>query len=279
MAHEDYKELLSARALDALACEEARALDTHLESCAECRAELIEWEHSVSWLAHQAGDYEPSAALRGKILSSIRATDQGSNQTRAGERAESKIDSNESKVLPFERRPVVSSERSWGFGAIAAGLVIAALSISLFVLWQQNRGTQTELARVSSQMDEANAQLARNREAVALLSSPGARMAMLAGTKDAPGAQAMLAYDKNGHAMLMARGLPSAPQGMAYQLWFIKDGKKMPGKVFTPDAAGNGVLEDEIPSAALESAVFAVTLEPEGGVPAPTGAIFMVSGA
>lgn len=128
-------------------------------------------------------------------------------------------------------------------------------------------------------MDEAKSQLAREREAVELLTSPGARMAKLAGTKDAPGAQAMLAYDKNGHAMLMAKGLPAAPKGMAYQLWFIKDGKKMPGKVFSTDASGNGMLEDEIPTVAREAAVFAVTLEPEGGVQVPTGAIYMVSGA
>ena len=87
----------------------------------------------------------------------------------------------------------------------------------------------------------------------------------------------MLAYDQNGHAMLMAKGLPAAPKGMAYQLWFIKDNKKMPGKVFTTDAAGNGILEDEIPTVARNAAVFAITLEPENGVQVPTGSIYLVS--
>ncbi len=51
----------------------------------------------------------------------------------------------------------------------------------------------------------------------------------------------------------------------------------MPGKVFTPDSAGNGVLQDQIPAVALNSAVFAVTLEPAGGMPTPTGEIFLHS--
>jgi anti-sigma-K factor RskA len=64
---------------------------------------------------------------------------------------------------------------------------------------------------------------------------------------------------------------------MAYQLWYIKDNKKMPGKVFTPDAAGNGMLEDQIPAVARDAAVFAITLEPKSGVEVPTGSIYLLS--
>jgi anti-sigma-K factor RskA len=53
----------------------------------------------------------------------------------------------------------------------------------------------------------------------------------------------------------------------------------MPGKVFTPDSTGNGVLEDQMPAVAMNSAVFAVTLEPASGMPTPTGAIFLHSGS
>ncbi len=104
-------------------------------------------------------------------------------------------------------------------------------------------------------------------------------MSKLAGTKMMPDAHAMLAYDKNGRAVLMAKGLPPAPKGKAYQLWFIAGGKPMPGKVFRTDASGEGTLSDQIPTEALNAAVFAVTMEPESGVPAPTGAIYLSSGS
>jgi anti-sigma-K factor RskA len=129
------------------------------------------------------------------------------------------------------------------------------------VLWQQNRRLQQENALVK------------------LLTEPGSRLAELKGTAQASGAFAKLAYDKNGHALLLANGLPPAPQGKEYQLWFIVGSNPpVPGKTFAPDKAGHGTLNDQVPKQALDSAVFAITLEPAGGVTAPTGAIYLSSG-
>lgn len=282
MTHEDcehYRELLAVNALTALDAEDARARDTHLESCADCRSEMSAWQETAALIALDARPLEPSEQLRERILASVRA--EGRAQSSANDRAERlvppKVSQGDSKVLAFERpqRDVWVSLRS--FGAIAATLVFGALIISLLVLWQQNRATQKEFARLSTEMQRAQAQLDRERAVVELLTSPDAHMAKLSGTKDAPGAQAMLAYDKSGHAMLMARGLPAVPKGMAYQLWYIKDNKKMPGKVFRPDDAGNGILEDQIPAVARDAGVFAITLEPESGVQVPTGSIYLLS--
>jgi anti-sigma-K factor RskA len=193
--------------------------------------------------------------------------------------AESSVGLGGSKVLPFEQpsRNVWASLGS--FGAIAAIFVLAALIISLVVLWQQNRATRTELGRLSTELQQTKAQLDHQLAVVQLFTSPDTHMAKLAGTNVAPDAQATLAYDKDGRAMLMARGLPAAPAGKAYQLWYIAGGKAMPGKMLTTDPAGNAMLEDRIPAAALGGAVFAVTLEPEGGMPSPTGAIYLRSAA
>jgi anti-sigma-K factor RskA len=77
---------------------------------------------------------------------------------------------------------------------------------------------------------------------------------------------------------LMADKLPNVPQGKAYQLWFIV-GKNppMPGKTFSPDSEGKGVLQDQMPKEVLDSAIFAITLEPEGGSSAPTSPIYLRS--
>lgn len=277
MTHEEYNELLAAQALTALDAAEADALAVHLESCADCRAELSEWEATTALLALDARPIEPPAQLRERILASAR-------ENRV-DRESVPAPASEPKVLEFARpqRNVWASLGS--VGAIAATLVCAALIILLLVLWQQNRTMQRELARVSAEMKQIREQRGHEmkqirdheRAVVQLLTSPDSHLAKLAGTNMAPGANAMLAYDKSGHAMLMTKGLPAVPAGMAYQLWYIKDDKKMPGKVFRPDAAGNGMLEDQIPAVAREAAVFAVTLEPEGGVQAPTGSIYLVS--
>jgi anti-sigma-K factor RskA len=275
MTHEDYQELLAANALTALDAADARALDTHLESCADCRLEMNEWEHTAVFIALDAKPLEPSAQLRERILASVREEERAA--TVAHDLVEPQVRRGDSKVIAFERpqRAVWNSFRS--FGAIAATLIFGALIVSLLLLWQQNRATQNKLAQLTQEMQRAQAQLDHQRSVVELLTSPDAHMAKLSGTNVAPGAHAMLAYDRSGHAMLMAKGLPAAPKGMAYQLWYIKDNQKMPGKVFRPDAAGNGMVEDQIPGGARDAGVFAVTLEPESGVQSPTGSIYLLS--
>lgn len=274
MTHEDYKELLSAQALSALDAADARALNTHLEGCTDCRSEMVELADAAALLASQAEPLEPSTKVREQILASVRA------EVRAGfrsDRVSADISQRDGNIIAFEppARNIWSSLGS--FGALAATFAFVALIITLAVLWQKNRTMQIELARLKAEMNQTQAQLDRQHAMGELLTSPDAHMAKLTGTNVAPGAHAMLAYDKSGHAMLMAKGLPSAPEGMAYQLWYIKDNKKMPGKVFTPDAAGDGMLEDQIPTVAREAAVFAITLEPKGGVQVPTGSIYLLS--
>jgi anti-sigma-K factor RskA len=103
----------------------------------------------------------------------------------------------------------------------------------------------------------------------------------LAGTQTATSARATLVYDhKTGRAMLMTEGLPMAPAGMAYEVWFIPKGKSpMPGKMFTVDTAGKAMMMDDLPAEARENAVIAVTLEPEKGSASPTGPIYLSSSA
>jgi anti-sigma-K factor RskA len=149
------------------------------------------------------------------------------------------------------------------------------LLISVLVLWQQNRAMQREMTRLTTEMRGTQQKIERAQALSELLTAPGVRMTSLAATKEAPGAKAMLAYDRTGHAMLMAKGLSAPPSGKAYQLWYIVGNKPMPGKVFTTDESGNGMLDEQLPQVALNGAVFAITMEPKEGVEAPTGAILL----
>lgn len=276
MAHEDYKDMLAAQALNALEAAEVRDLEAHLQTCAECRSQLSEWEDTAARLAFaslEARILEPSPQLRGRILDAVRADVTARGTTKQAEDGHGRQLSN---VVPLEQPPRWSSTQTWG--AIAAGVVIAGLVATLFVLWKQNREAGQELVRLSEQVRDAQLQLNQQRQLIEIVATPGTRMTELAGTKVMPGAHAKLAYDKNGRAILMATGLPPAPAGMAYQLWFIAGGKPMPGGVFTTDASGAGTLNDQVPTEALSAAVFAITLEPKDGMPAPTGAIYLSSG-
>jgi anti-sigma-K factor RskA len=246
MVHEHYKEMIPARALSALDAAEARALNDHLSECDECRLELQEWEATAAALAVGAKPMEPSPEVRERLLNQVR------NELSVPQ------------VVPF--RSATRNIWTTSFSAIAAAIVATVLIVGLVTVWRENRDLRD--------------QLRRSQEFVQLVNTPGSRVADLTATEAGAGAKAKLVYDNNGRAMLMADNLPTVPQGKAYQLWFIVgNNPPMPGKTFVPDSEGKGVLKDQMPQAALNSAVFAITLEPAGGLPAPTGKIYLSSPA
>lgn len=286
--HEDYKELLVPHALGALETAEARELEQHLQTCASCRDELDAWQETASALAYAAETAEPSQDLRTRILAGARTLPQAeaarvsdSFETVTSVVAEQSSREQKSSERKSNVIPMPAPRRAWGsmqtFGAIAASLLIAALAVALAMLWQRNNAMEAEVARINRQYDESQQELARARDDKRLLTAPDASSASLSGTENASGARARLAYDKStGRAMLVADGLPPAPSGKAYQLWYINEGQKpMPGGVFTTDAAGHAEMRDQIPPAGRGAGVFAVTLERAGGVPAPEGKAYL----
>jgi anti-sigma-K factor RskA len=183
-----------------------------------------------------------------------------------------------------DRRYFLMNRAVFTAGAIAASLVIVALASALVAVWTNNKRTQGELASLSARVNRTEEELARERrmlarerESTELLSAPDARLTALAGTESAPAAHATIAYDRRtGRALLVASGLPPAPAGKAYQLWFIAGGRPLPGGVFTTDDAGRAMMRDQAPPEGLDTKIFAVTLEPAQGTSAPTGAKCLV---
>lgn len=319
MTHDDYKEMLAFAAFGALDDASARrSLDAHLSSCAECRVELDELREVVAMLAHGLAPAHPSAALRARVLESIKsatarahdtaptpASGDASSRTNAstgGVAARAHADTvsdaegasatvEGSNVLPFaqprERRTMTIGRAAFTSGAIAASLVIAALAAALAVVWTRHNRTQAELARLSASIRATQEELSRTRQELAAARGDVELLAAvmesdknvaLAGTEAAPDAHGMVAYDpRTGRTVLLASGLPPAPDGKAYQLWFIAGTRPpMPGRAFTTDTRGRATLHDQAPREGLDAKTFVVTLEPAGGVAAPTGAKYLV---
>lgn len=292
MEHETYKEMLAADALGALDPREADALAGHLRACDECRAEQGELLGVASMLAHTVAPVAPPASLRARVLAQVKPSDAASAVGTSAEDSTNKatdlVTDAARNVLPFttERggRPVVP--RRWFTASAVAASLLAVALVTLAFLWQRDRARmRADFARLDARTVEmaasaarAQQELEREREANAPLTTPDARFATLAGSKLAPGAQGRVTFDpRTGRALLVASDLPPAPAGYAYQLWFIKGAEPpVPGRVFRPDAAGRGSLRDQAPPQGLAADTFAVTLEPEQGVPAPTGQIYLV---
>jgi anti-sigma-K factor RskA len=289
--------MIAIQALGALEGAEARELDAHLATCDECLEESKSWQDTASSLAYAATSVEPSMELRSRILQSVRAEAGIKSSSSVAAKGDPQLERNTvksspsaSNVVPFEKP--VAARRTWSTAArmvaLAASLAFVALALSLIMLWNRYNAVQQELAQLTNRLGQAQEELARNNETIArereareLISAPESRIMTLAGTEMATRARAKFVYDrKTGKAMLMADDLPPAPAGKAYQLWFIADGKPpMPGHVFNTNAAGHAEMRDQLPEEALGATVFAVTLEPSNGVPAPTGPKYLLGAA
>ncbi len=140
-------------------------------------------------------------------------------------------------VVPLRRRrwvvPVVSSA-----AAVAA---VAALALGLWA------------TTLSSDLDDARGELA-------VLSDPNAR------TYETENGEASLVVTPTGEAALVVRKLAPAPAGKDYQMWVFEGETPRPAGVF--EKPGVAVLSRPVEPGQQ----VAVTLEPDGGLDAPSGA-------
>jgi anti-sigma-K factor RskA len=293
MRHEEYKQLLALEAVGALDTDERARLEEHLPACAECREELREMSDAAATLLYTVAPVRPSPELRAGILARVRAIDPSEVAVPSKAFAPPETAARaETPAPPRDVRALLRDLSLWqlfawrpalGFGAAAAVLAVVLLGFTSLALWNRSQSLRAEVASLYDRLRAAENEVSGQREQLAsarnveeLLGSPAVRVAELSGKKPAPQAHAMLAYDRStGRAVVMATGLPPCPAGHAYQLWLIADKKPLPGGTFKSDAQGRARMTDRLPPNHSEP-TFAVTLEREGGVPAPEGDVFLL---
>ncbi len=258
MNRDEIAELAAGYALGALDAEDRARFEALLAAGdAEATAALRDFESAVTGLA-AATTATPSPAVKAALMARIDA------QGRSREAVVRTL----SSVKPD--RPRRSTWTLVLSGAMAAG--IAAIAVGLVVSAAYDRRL-TQLAHEAAALKQ---EAERQQSVVALLRDPATQVVTLSGLEPAPGAKARMLWHATAGGLLVAQGLPPAPEGTAYELWAIAGtGAPVPAGVFTVDAKGVGSLRVAPIQAAGAVDTFAVTLEPAGGVPAPTGAMYL----
>lgn len=108
-------------------------------------------------------------------------------------------------------------------------------------------------------------------------SAPNAIVAELEATPDlaTEPTLAQVAFSpEDGRVAIEIEGLPAAPSGQTYEAWIIDDGGPIPAGLF--DSRGQRAVF-QLDGTASSGMLVAVTLEPAGGVDAPTGAPLFVA--
>jgi anti-sigma-K factor RskA len=185
--------------------------------------------------------------------------------------------------VPAVRRDA-PGRTSW----LAWAAVLAAVAFGALFAWERARlgearqeaaDLRQERDTLAAEITEARLQLAAVQEQLGrevafreLVAHRESRQTLLAGLAPAPAAVARVVWNPGTReAVLLAAGLDPAPQGKVYEAWVIAGGAPVPAGTFQVDASGKAVLRLPAVDETRSVKTFAVTIEPAGGTPAPTG--------
>ncbi|MBI4628388.1 MAG: anti-sigma factor [Candidatus Rokubacteria bacterium] len=182
------------------------------------------------------------------------------------------------QTLTARRSPWVG----WVAAAVAVIAVAAFTGGFVAARYEARLGQMArETIRIREQLQRDVAvlrdQIGVYRSAVELLRDPATQVVSLRGLGPSAAATGRVVWHAVAGGHLVVANLPRAPEGKAYELWTIGEGAPQPAGLFQVDAQGRGSRRVEPVAGGAPVKVFAVTLEPEGGVPAPTGPMVLAS--
>lgn len=137
---------------------------------------------------------------------------------------------------------------------------------------------ETRIETLTAELGDAADRAVAAERIVAVLQTPTSRALALAGTENQPGATARMIYDPaEKTAVLLSQDMQPAAAGEVYQLWVVTaDERKVSVGTFAPGPDGLATLVVDLPNDPGPVILAAVTNEPAGGSPQPTGQFQML---
>ena len=261
----DVHGLTAAYALDALDEAERAEVEAHLEECEDCRRDLREFRETAARLGG-AEAVGPPEGLWEKVRAEAARTRQlppkaaGDAQAEAGpvsgaggdasggddRRSGGDGDGSGANVVPLRSRVVRNLPWAVAAAAVAVALVLGAVTVD-----QARR------------MDDLRAHTA---EVEALLAAPDTEK-MDRPVSESDASATVFASGDHDTMMIMVKGLPPAPDGKAYQLWYVDDeGMRSAGML---EEDGDGMVTGMVKGMSGATQL-GITMEPDTGMPEPS---------
>lgn len=251
MAHsERHEDLVAAVALGMPLGADRAELEAHLrEGCPRCEELLADLRTAATALVAGTPPVAPPPDLREKILGSL-----GPARSPAAPR----------------------SATAWRILAAAAALFAIFVGLDDARLRRQREELKSQTSQLASRLQSAETELAQRVLRARVLESDDVRMLVLGGKDPQPQARARVFWSERARrGVLVADNLAPLPPDRQYELWVFVKGRPINAGVFDADPQGRALFEStDFPEPGVEN--FAVTIEPRGGVPAPTGPIVLV---
>ncbi|HSB63514.1 MAG TPA: anti-sigma factor [Thermoanaerobaculia bacterium] len=167
---------------------------------------------------------------------------------------------------------------AWALG-VAASFMLAAAFAALWYATRTDLGaTRRNVAQLEAMLHDRDGALQAKEAELAWLKDPRVQVALLKGLESNPTAKAKLLWHPGTkQGILWVSGLPPLPLEQSYELWAFVDDQPVPAGTFDARPDGATVIPISKQENLGETPVkFAVSIEPKGGVPKPTGAIVLV---
>ena len=252
-SHKTFDTLAAVYVVGALDGDDLVRFEAHLaEGCEACTSAVRESHEALARLALADTPAVPPPSVKTALLERIAAAAAGRRASRVG-------------WLTWTAATAAVVALA---AMLTAGIVATRYEAQLGQMARDMATTRERLQRDEAALRE---QVTAYRGAVELLRDPATRVIELRG--GTPASARLIWNDKAGGHLLVAN-LPAAPAGKTYELWTLGGPAPRPAGLFQVDASGRVVQRVE-PVAGPPAKGFAVTLEPAGGSPAPTGPILL----
>jgi anti-sigma-K factor RskA len=255
--------------LGVLEADEKQAIESHLAACADCARKLAAARGRVATISFAAPRVEPSAAVKDRLLRQVRAESQASSRAPS---ADVKVPARE--FIPPE--PPRGIAGRWLFAILAPACV--ALLIATVILWRENDRLAKQLAVLNASVDKTQKQLADAQDMLHLFTSSDTIKVALAPKPGMIKGDGEVMYNEKMGLLMYEGWIAPPPEDKSYQLWVVPmEGKPISAGVFNPATSDSAHWMTKVPEG-IEPKMFAVTLEPAGGMPQPTGPMVMTGG-
>jgi anti-sigma-K factor RskA len=159
--------------------------------------------------------------------------------------------------------------------ATVAGLYAMNLRARVESLESRLEMAQNRLAAADRAMVDARRVAFETQSAMAVMAAADLVRVDLQGQPAAPQAAGRALWSRQSGMVFAANNLPALPAGKIYQVWLIAGGPPISAGLLAPDDTGRGVAIFRTPVDVNGPVTVAVTIEPDGGLPAPSGAMYL----
>jgi anti-sigma-K factor RskA len=262
MEKEKFTELCSLYFLNALDESEQKEFNEALENRDKEFLEIYYgFQNTVLHLPLSADQIEPPAYIKRKLLDQIKQTT-SVNKFSFIDRVISTLGL-KNPVLVF-----------------AVSLILLTGVVVLAYISYQNESTIKSQNTLIVQLKD---EVQKNNEILKVLSAKNINIIIMSGLEVNPeGYGKMILDPSQRRAIMQVSNLPETSKDKDYQLWVIKDNKPVSNGVFaiSNKKENNYFMITNLSVQDLKNInAFAITLEPKGGVPQPTGKMYLLGNA